>query len=199
MKGADLAAEKLPHPEVVRQRREALARIFSGIFPVPGEFVWEVGCGHGHFLTAYARAHPDRICVGIDMASDRIERADRKRNRAALANLHFLQAEAADFLAALPAAQKFSAIYILFPDPWPKRRHHKNRLMTPDFLRQLAERAGEGAHLYFRTDYAPYFTSATKALQSTAWKPSDAPWPFDTPTVFQARASSHQSFTAVRT
>src|ERR1700734_1787041 len=102
MKAADLAAEKLPHPEVVRRRREALARIFSEIFPKPGEFVWEVGCGHGHFLAAYAAAHPEKQCIGIDISSDRISRANRKRERARLANLHFILAEADDFLAVMP-------------------------------------------------------------------------------------------------
>src|SRR6185312_15919308 len=99
--GADAAPEKLPHPEVVRLRREALAAAFAEILPPASEFVWEVGCGHGHFLTAYAQKHPDRICLGIDLASERIDRAERKRQRAGRPNLHFLQADAADFLAAL--------------------------------------------------------------------------------------------------
>jgi len=189
----------LTHPERIHQRREALRAVFVGIFAQQSRFVWEVGCGHGHFLTAYAQAHPDELCLGIDLASDRIGRAARKRERSRLAHLHFIQAEAADFLAALPEQAKFSAAYILFPDPWPKRRHHKNRLMTSAFLNQIAERAGEDARLYFRTDYAPYYSEARQRLQATpAWRLVEEAWPFESPTVFQARAPDYQSFVAAK-
>jgi tRNA (guanine-N7-)-methyltransferase len=195
----DKLDDGLTHPERVRQRREALRATFAKIFARQSQFVWEVGCGHGHFLTAYAQAHPDQLCLGVDMASDRIARAARKRERSRLAHLHFIQAESADFLASLPAAAKFSAVYILFPDPWPKRRHHKNRLMTSEFLRQISERAGEGTRLYFRTDYAPYYSEARQTLQATAaWRLVEEAWPFESPTVFQARAPAYQSFVAIK-
>ena len=193
------ADDGLTHPERIRRRREALGRQFTEIFSGPKQFVWEVGSGHGHFLTAYAQAHPAELCLGIDLASDRIARATRKRERARLTNLHFIHAEAADFLAALPAQARFSAIYVLFPDPWPKRRHHKNRLMTVDFLGLIAPRAGPGTRLYFRTDYAPYYSEARQALLAApGWRAVDEPWPFESPTVFQARAPAFQSFVAVK-
>jgi tRNA (guanine-N7-)-methyltransferase len=187
------------HLARIRQRDTDLRAACAALLPPAASFVWEAGCGHGHFLTAYAGAHPDRICIGIDLTADRIARAERKRVRSGLPNLHFLQAEAGAFLAALPDQARLSEIYVLFPDPWPKRRHHKNRLMQPDFLEAMASRAGEGARLYFRTDDESYFSYTKDVIKEIpSWRAVNEPWQFEVSTVFQARASSHHSLVAVR-
>lgn len=190
-------AESLSHLE---ERQEALRLSLAAAIPSSARFVWEVGCGHGHFLTAFAKAHPEQVCVGIDITSDRITRAERKRARARLGNLQFLRADAGDFLAVMPKGARFTAIYILFPDPWPKRRHHKNRVVTPEFLTEAAARALKGAGLYFRTDHEPYFRVVAAALRDHPdWKEAEAsPWPFEEATVFQKRAERHFSLVATR-
>jgi tRNA (guanine-N7-)-methyltransferase len=160
----------------------------------------EIGCGHGHYLTAYAAAHPDTFCVGIDLLRDRIARAGRKRDRANLANVVFLEAEAREFLDSLPPSVMLGDIFILFPDPWPKRRHHKNRILQPDFLSKLGQKAGPGTRLCFRTDYTPYFADAhARVMAHSDWTvdPSDS-WPFELETVFQRRADGYQSLVARR-
>src|SRR5208283_2779112 len=125
--------------------------------------------------------------------------AQRKQMRAQLSNLHFVRAEAALFLDAVPSPARARVIYILFPDPWPKRRHHKNRLLTPPFLERLAQTSCEGARLYFRTDYKAYYEEARAAAgRSPSWAVAGEAWPFDAPTVFQQRASEYHSFVAVR-
>jgi tRNA (guanine-N7-)-methyltransferase len=182
-----------------RELRELQAKIHVG----HSAFTWEIGCGHGHFLTAYAQAHPTELCIGVDIVSERIERAVRKRDRAKLSNLHFVHAEARLFLETLPDEVKFSRLFILFPDPWPKLRHHKHRIMQPDFLTALVPRAGEGARLHFRTDFIPYFDD-TKAVLSAHpnWtclrgdEATNAAWPFEHETVFQSRAPSFHSIIA---
>ena len=149
------AARTEAHLLRIRDRDTALRAACAAILPGEGAFTWEVGCGHGHFLAAYAAAHPERCCIGVDIASDRIGRAERKRGRARLGNLHFLQADAGAFLAALPARARLSEVFVLFPDPWPKRRHHKNRVLQPAFLAEVAKRAGQGArpgHATFRVE-----------------------------------------------
>jgi tRNA (guanine-N7-)-methyltransferase len=161
----------------------------------------EIGCGHGHFLTAYAEAHPDEFCLGVDLLGDRLARAARKSKRQGLGNIDWFQAEAALFLAALPSQVRLNGnIFVLFPDPWPKRRHWKHRLMCGGFLSALAERAGPGAQLCFRTDYGPYFAAALQAVEAhPAWRLAlDTPWPFEQPTVFQSRATTYQSWIAFR-
>jgi tRNA (guanine-N7-)-methyltransferase len=159
-----------------------------------------VGSGHGHFLTAYAAAHPRSTCVGIDISAERVARAVRKQRRAGLGNLHFVLADAGDFLSALPDGSGISEIFILFPDPWPKRRHHKNRLMTVGFLAGAAAAAGKGARLFFRTDHEPYFREAEALLHGHAdWEPSpESLLPFEEPTVFEKRAPRHFTLVATR-
>jgi tRNA (guanine-N7-)-methyltransferase len=161
----------------------------------------EIGCGHGHYLTAYAVAHPETFCLGIDLLKDRIARATRKRDRARVQNLAFLEAEATELLAVLPADVALAEIFILFPDPWPKRRHHKNRILQPEFLSTLAARSSPGARLLFRTDYAPYYTDAHRTVaRHHAWALAPGePWPFELETVFQSRAESFQSLIARHT
>jgi tRNA (guanine-N7-)-methyltransferase len=190
---------KPSHAAVIMARREALRQSWDGLC-IKERFLLEIGCGHGHFLTAYAAAHPNESCIGIDVIEERIERAIRKRDRAGLSNLHFLRADVWDFFASIDVSNCISDIYILFPDPWPKRRHHKNRVVEPAFLKAAAERAGKGAKLYFRTDFAPYFAEAKGLLDSSGcWNISpSAGWPFEVSSVFQERASSFQSLVAER-
>lgn len=180
------------HATRLRELRTQLAELWPAW---PRTITLEIGCGHGHFLTAYAQAHPAAHCIGVDILEDRVLRARRKAERAGLANLAFFHAEARLFLEALPPDVRFARIFILFPDPWPKRRHHKNRIMQPEFLRLLAARAGEGARLCFRTDYEPYFHDATATLQAdSGWQAAAEPWPFEYETVFQSRAETYHSY-----
>jgi len=187
--------------ERMASRRDELAAKLAALLPATtpaaAKFVWEVGCGHGHFLTAFAAAHPERLCLGIDLASERIERATRKQVRAKLANLHFLQADARLFLETMPTTARIGEVFILFPDPWPKSRHHKHRILQPDFLTEVARRAVPGAPLHFRTDHAPYFADAARTLAAhEAWTVTEEPWPFEVETVFQSRAEGYQSLVA---
>ena len=102
-------------------------------------------------------------------------------------------------MAALPDAARFSAIYVLFPDPWPKKRHHKHRLLQPPMIAEIAARSIPGARIYFRTDHEPYFLAARAVLEaSPAWSLADEPWPFEVPTVFQERVRRYFSLVAVR-
>jgi tRNA (guanine-N7-)-methyltransferase len=185
----------------IAERRAALRAELAALLPAPQSLTWEIGSGHGHFLVQYAAAFPEKCCVGVDIIRDRLNRSAKKRDRAKLTNCHFVQAEAREFFDALPAGVTLGEIWVLFPDPWPKKRHHKNRILQAAFLESLAARAGEGTRLYFRTDHAEYF-SAVAALLPTlrTWRLDPAaPWPLEQETVFQARSEAYQSLVAVRT
>lgn len=195
----DNPARTAEHHSRMKDRLGALTELLATLVPAAAPFVWEVGCGHGHFLTAYAAAHPREVCIGVDITKDRIDRGLRKRNRAKLSQLHFVHADARDFLAALPMNASFGAIYVLFPDPWPKRRHHKNRIMQDEFLGAVAKRAGQGTPLYFRTDYEPYFVDTKRTVEKHPdWEIVAEAWPFEHETVFQSRSDSHHSLIARR-
>lgn len=191
------ATRTAEHLARLEQRSADLRTRLANLLPIGTPFVWEIGCGHGHFLTAYANAHPDQFCVGIDLIGDRIDRGTRKRDRAKLANLHFIQAEAEAFLANLPPEARLSSVYVLFSDPWPKRRHHKNRVMQPEFLEKIARRTSPDSRLYFRTDYEPYYQDTGAMIREhMRWTQVEEPWPFEHETVFQSRSESYHSLIA---
>jgi tRNA (guanine-N7-)-methyltransferase len=185
----------------ISERRAALRQELAALLPPRQAIVWEIGSGHGHFLVQYAQAYREKFCVGVDIIRDRLNRSGRKRDRANLTNCHFVQAEAREFFDALPAGVTLREIWVLFPDPWPKKRHHKNRILQAEFLEALAARAGEGTPLYFRTDHAEYFSAVAALLPDLkTWRLDPAaPWPLEQETVFQARAPAYQSLVAIRT
>lgn len=187
--------------ELIAQRRTDLRAELDAILPQASSIVLEIGSGHGHFLTRYAAEFPAKRCVGVDLRSERIARALRKVAHGRLLNCHFIRTEALEFLYALPPEVRFEEIWVLFPDPWPKKRHHKNRLMQPDFFEAVAAHSLPGTRLYFRTDFAQYFESVAAFLPSLlSWQMlSNAEWPLEHETVFQARADGYQSLVAVRT
>lgn len=184
----------------MEQRRDALRAELAEVLPSPPRFVWEIGCGHGHFLTAYAEAHKDQLCLGVDINIERVRRGEKKRNRAELGNIAFLRTEAELFLEVLSPETRFLAVYVLFPDPWPKKRHHKNRIIQTSVLSDIARYMDPGSPLYFRTDHAEYFAAAVETVAAHPdWELRvEEPWPFEEETVFQKKAPSYQSLTALR-
>jgi tRNA (guanine-N7-)-methyltransferase len=161
---------------------------------------FELGCGHGHWLAAYAAAHPDEFCVGIDLITHRVERSVRKQTLGKLDNVLFLKAEATEFLDALPATVTLRKIFILYPDPWPKKKHHKNRFINAENLARLAAHAAPGARLHFRTDNADYFAWTGEHLAAhPGWRVEPAAaWPFEQKTFFEERMKDRRDMFADR-
>lgn len=177
-----------------RLLKEALAEELDGV----SRFTLEIGSGHGHWLAAYGAAHPDRFCMGVDIIGERIRKSDRKRERGGLQNVVFMKTEAVECLECLPDGVLLRDVFILFPDPWPKKRHHKNRIIQEDFLELLADRCAPGARLHFRTDHVEYFDWAMERISShPRWKLlPEAPWPFEQETFFQQLLRTYQSLVA---
>ena len=184
----------------VAERKRQLKAILEEKVTGKTEIVFEAGCGHGHWLADYAMAHPDKFCLGIDIINERVERANRKKDKAGLGNLQFVRGEAYETLELLAPDVKFDSIFLLFLDPWPKKRHWKNRLFSQRFLEEAAKRSSEGTRLYFRTDHPGYFEWAEEvAAGQTVWYlDTITAWPFERETVFQAKADSYQSMILVK-
>ncbi len=185
---------------ILEARRDNL---LASLERVPGArepYDLEIGCGHGHFMAGYAAAHPERYGIGIDISGGRLERAQRKTDRSGLNNVSWIQAEAELFLESVPETIRFSRVFILFPDPWPKKRHHKHRLVSSGFLNALATVCTAGATLYFRSDHFPYVDAVQNVIAaSSEWEPSaDAPWAWEEPSVFQELADQYRSLVAIR-
>src|SRR5215469_11449301 len=103
------------------------------LFPKPQPLEVELGCGDASFLVELARRHPEKNFIGVERLLGRITKLDRKGRRTGLKNLRGVRIESAYFLRYLLPPHSAEAIHIYFPDPWPKKRHHKNRLINEGF------------------------------------------------------------------
>jgi tRNA (guanine-N7-)-methyltransferase len=145
----------------------------------------EIGCGHGHWLSSYAESDSQNIFVGIDLISKRIRKAERKKDSLKLENLFFLKAEASEFLHALPNDLPVMKTFIMYSDPWPKKRHFKKRLIQSNFLSLLAEKSYNNSNLFFKTDHQGYFDWTTHLIKdSSHWTFSKKEWPHDAGSFF---------------
>ena len=129
----------------------------AGLFPVEQPLELELGCGDGSFTLQYALANPGHNIVALERLLGRITKLDRKGHRAGLKNLRLLRAEAAYVLEYLLPPGLLDAIHVYFPDPWPKKRHHKNRLISEPFPPLAKRLLREGGNVYLRTDNIEYF------------------------------------------
>ncbi|OHE73024.1 MAG: tRNA (guanosine(46)-N7)-methyltransferase TrmB [Verrucomicrobia bacterium GWF2_51_19] len=161
--------------------------------------ILEIGCGHGRFLVEAAMRFPEKVCVGLDVLSRRLRSGEEKRERRGLQNVFFVKAEAAEFVEAMPA-KTFGAVYILFPDPWPKRKHAARRLIQNDFLTALAAKLVPGSKVFFRTDDKVYYKEACKRFsEHSHWSlDTHQPWPCDSTTYFEEVTGGYRSLVAVR-
>lgn len=160
--------------------------------------VFEAGCGHGHWLTAYAEAHPEQTCVGIDLIAHRIRKGQEKCTKRQLSNLHFFKAELGEFLEVLPQDIRFEMTVFLFPDPWPKARHHRRRMIQNGLLDALAARTDKGGQLCFRSDDRSYFDWTMELLEAhPCWEvDASADWPLEMETYFQSLMEQYDSVVA---
>ena len=117
----------------------------------------EVGCGKGRFLAGRAAANPDCDYLGIERMLGRVRSFAGKCERMGLSNARVLRLEALYTFHYLLPAHGVRRVYVFFPDPWPKRKHHSHRLFGPLFLDALWKRLEIGGKLEFATDHAEYF------------------------------------------
>jgi tRNA (guanine-N7-)-methyltransferase len=135
-----------------------LDRIDLGrLFPTAQPLEIELGSGDGSFLVEYAKQHPERNFIGVERLLGRIKKLDRKGRRAALTNLRGVRIESSYFLKYLLPAHSATAMHVYFPDPWPKRKHRRHRLVNEQFVSLAYEALQPGGRVYLRTDDADYF------------------------------------------
>jgi len=128
----------------------------------------DVGCGKGRFLLARAAAHPAVSFLGIERQLVRVRKVAKKAARAGLRNVRVLRCESSYAIAYLIGAPCVSTYYIFFPDPWPKKRHHKRRLFTPSFLDALAATLVPAGRVHIATDHMNYFEQILQLLRNDA-------------------------------
>ncbi len=124
----------------------------------------ELGSGDGSFLAKYATLHPELNFIGVERLLGRLRKLDKKGLKAALSNLRLIRLEAAYLLEFMLPPQSMSAIHVYFPDPWPKRKHRKNRLINPQFAVLAARVLKPNCVVWLRTDDLDYFQQMTEVF-----------------------------------
>lgn len=132
----------------------------------------EIGCGKGKFLLARALAHPKVVFLGIDKAGRFLRRGIGRKEKRGLANLEFIKGDVREILKGEVGLASVDVFHIYFPDPWPKRRHRKRRLLQHDFFELLAQRLKKSGSIEIATDDSDYFEAIKQVVASTleGWK-----------------------------
>ena len=137
------------------------------LFTQPQPTELEIGCGDGGFLFEYAQRHPERNFLGVERLLGRVRKLSKRGQHAGLNNLRLLRIEARYVLDYLLPERAFSAVHIYFPDPWPKDKHARHRLIQPDFLPRIRRILAPDGVLYLRTDDPPYFEQMRKTFRGS--------------------------------
>lgn len=136
--------------------------------------VLEIGCGMGETTVAIAAANPGTDYLGIEVHTPGVGSLLKQIEAAGLANLRVIQHDAVAVLEHMIAPASLDGIHIFFPDPWPKKRHHKRRLIQSPFVALAASRLKPGGYLHAATDWQEYagqilaVLGAEPALANTA-------------------------------
>jgi tRNA (guanine-N7-)-methyltransferase len=118
--------------------------------------VLEIGCGMGETTARIAAAQPEVDFIGVEVHAPGVGSLLKQIGELALTNLRVIQHDAVEVVAAMIAPSSLAGIHVFFPDPWPKKRHHKRRLLQGAFVHELALRLAPGGYLHVATDWEDY-------------------------------------------
>ena len=127
----------------------------------------EIGFGMGDTLVSLARTHPERDYLGVEVHEAGIGRVLALAEREGLGNLRVARGDAVELLRGRIAEGALAAILVLFPDPWPKKRHHKRRLIQPGFVELAASRLADDGLLQLATDWTPYAEQMLEVVEAS--------------------------------
>jgi len=128
----------------------------------------EIGFGSGDTLLELAQRRPDEDFLGVEVHRPGVGRLLLNLKTAGIRNVRLACEDAVQLLSTRLPAESLDAVLIYFPDPWPKKRHHKRRLLQPEFTSLLAEKLKAGGRLHFATDWEDYARHALEVLSAAA-------------------------------
>jgi tRNA (guanine-N7-)-methyltransferase len=137
---------------------------FDEIFSRPAPVEIDLGCGDGLFLAALAQQNPAHNFLGLERLVGRLRSVCRKVARLDLKNVRVLRVESSYAVAHMLPANSITTFHLLFPDPWPKRRHHRRRAFTPEFLFSIHRALIAGGLFHVATDHTDYFHQIEKVI-----------------------------------
>lgn len=149
---------------------------FEALFGNRNPVELELGAGDGSFIVRHAAEHPACNFLAIERLLGRLRKIDRKTRFQGLTNLRGMRIEAGYLLERMIAPGSLAAIHVYFPDPWPKRRHWKHRLIQPAFAQFAHAALAVGGIVYLRTDHIGYFEQMLEVFaQASGFEPVSAP------------------------
>ena len=167
---------------------------FTALFGRDAKRTLEIGFGNGDTLVQQTSEHPDTDFIGIEVHEPGIGHCLIAARHAGVENLRLIARDAIEVLQQQVAANALDRIILYFPDPWPKKRHHKRRIVQPPFLDLCADRLKPGASLHVATDWANYaehidtVTSTSTRFETVERREHDGDQPLDRPrTKFEQR------------
>jgi tRNA (guanine-N7-)-methyltransferase len=129
---------------------------FAALFPKRAPLIVEIGFGNGEALAAMAAAHPENNYLGIEVHRPGIGSLLLRIESGALTNVRLLEGDAKEILAQRIPAESIQGVHLFFPDPWPKKRHHKRRLVQTDFIELIRRALTAGGYFHLATDWQEY-------------------------------------------
>ena len=128
--------------------------------------VLEIGFGMGETTAAIAAAQPDRDFLALDVHAPGVGGLLRLLDAQGLTNVRILRHDAVEVVERMIAPATLAGVHVFFPDPWPKKRHHKRRLLQPAFVHELALRLAGGGYLHAATDWEDYALEMLATLRA---------------------------------
>ena len=129
---------------------------FGALFGRVAPVVLEIGFGMGDTTAKIAQAQPEVDFIGVEVHSPGVGALLRRLDENGSTNLRVIQHDAVEVVRDMIAPASLSGVHVFFPDPWPKKRHHKRRLLQPAFVSLLASRLAPGGTLHVATDWEDY-------------------------------------------
>ncbi len=148
---------------------------FAAVFGRAAPTILEIGCGMGETTAAIAQAHPHSNYLGIEVHSPGVGSLLKLIEEEQLTNLRVIQHDAVEVVEQMIAPESLAGIHIFFPDPWPKKRHHKRRLIQPPFVRLAASRLMPGGYIHLATDWQDYAEQMLDVLENEPLLENTAP------------------------
>lgn len=152
---------------VSEARERGWPALFGSDVPKPLPLVLEIGFGRGEFLMAQAEAAPDTPFVGVEVSRKRVLKMARRLAKTPLRNVRLVEATAQEVVQEALPDESIASAWINYPDPWPKKRHFKRRLIQPGFVALLVRRLVEGGALRIATDHPGYAEWIDGVLSAT--------------------------------
>jgi tRNA (guanine-N7-)-methyltransferase len=130
--------------------------------------ILEIGFGMGETTARIAAEHPENDYLGVEVHIPGVGALLKRIDELALTNIRVIRHDAVEVVNAMLAPASLAGIHLFFPDPWPKKRHHKRRLLQPAFAELLASRLAPGGYLHAATDWQEYAEHMLATLSQVA-------------------------------